>query len=181
MSVGRIIERIESKSDPGAVGIGLELLKLDSESAAFLSQGIDKIVAQAKDGKEHDLTVATKIPSGITIHCNSLSDELAAPKLKQHCEIRKYSQKAQTWFGLTLTPDDAEPRFGLMLDYSWKQDDEMDKLVEALPKAISIADMASKFQQVRSEKVGRNAPCPCGSGLKYKKCCLRSQEYSGRE
>ena len=21
-------------------------------------------------------------------------------------------------------------------------------------------------------KVGRNEPCPCGSGLKYKKCCL---------
>jgi preprotein translocase subunit SecA len=26
----------------------------------------------------------------------------------------------------------------------------------------------------RSEKkVGRNAPCPCGSGKKYKKCCGR--------
>ncbi len=25
-----------------------------------------------------------------------------------------------------------------------------------------------------TEKVGRNAPCPCGSGLKYKKCCLVS-------
>jgi len=24
-----------------------------------------------------------------------------------------------------------------------------------------------------SEKVGRNAPCPCGSGKKYKKCCLK--------
>jgi len=23
----------------------------------------------------------------------------------------------------------------------------------------------------RSEKVGRNDPCPCGSGLKHKKCC----------
>ncbi len=21
-------------------------------------------------------------------------------------------------------------------------------------------------------KTGRNAPCPCGSGKKYKKCCL---------
>jgi preprotein translocase subunit SecA len=21
------------------------------------------------------------------------------------------------------------------------------------------------------EKIGRNAPCPCGSGKKYKKCC----------
>lgn len=28
---------------------------------------------------------------------------------------------------------------------------------------------------VREEpKVGRNDPCPCGSGRKYKKCCGRS-------
>ena len=25
-------------------------------------------------------------------------------------------------------------------------------------------------------KVGRNDPCPCGSGKKYKKCCLKSDE-----
>ena len=24
--------------------------------------------------------------------------------------------------------------------------------------------------QVKGDKVGRNAPCPCGSGRKYKKC-----------
>ncbi|NCX94194.1 MAG: zinc chelation protein SecC [Gammaproteobacteria bacterium] len=23
----------------------------------------------------------------------------------------------------------------------------------------------------QGEKVGRNDPCPCGSGFKYKKCC----------
>ncbi|MGN6136860.1 MAG: SEC-C metal-binding domain-containing protein [Aureliella sp.] len=23
-----------------------------------------------------------------------------------------------------------------------------------------------------AQHVGRNAPCPCGSGKKYKKCCL---------
>jgi len=26
-------------------------------------------------------------------------------------------------------------------------------------------------EPVRSQKVGRNAPCPCGSGKKFKKCC----------
>src|ERR1035437_7856987 len=26
------------------------------------------------------------------------------------------------------------------------------------------------------EKIGRNDPCPCGSGRKYKHCYLRSQE-----
>ncbi|MGZ0051509.1 SEC-C metal-binding domain-containing protein [Brevibacillus gelatini] len=28
-------------------------------------------------------------------------------------------------------------------------------------------------------KVGRNAPCPCGSGKKYKKCCLPQDELRG--
>ena len=27
-------------------------------------------------------------------------------------------------------------------------------------------------------KTGRNAPCPCGSGKKYKKCCLRKADVS---
>jgi len=31
----------------------------------------------------------------------------------------------------------------------------------------------SVHQQRRSSKVGRNDPCPCGSGKKYKQCCLR--------
>jgi hypothetical protein len=25
-------------------------------------------------------------------------------------------------------------------------------------------------------RVGRNEPCPCGSGLKFKRCCLRVEE-----
>ena len=27
---------------------------------------------------------------------------------------------------------------------------------------------------VRSNKIGRNEKCPCGSNLKYKKCCLNN-------
>ncbi len=27
-----------------------------------------------------------------------------------------------------------------------------------------------------NEKVGRNDPCPCGSGKKYKQCCLLKKE-----
>ncbi len=36
----------------------------------------------------------------------------------------------------------------------------------------SIADVVGqKSQPARSTKVGRNEPCPCGSGKKYKHCC----------
>jgi uncharacterized protein len=29
------------------------------------------------------------------------------------------------------------------------------------------------------EKVGRNDPCPCGSGKKYKNCCLQKEQAKG--
>ena len=29
-----------------------------------------------------------------------------------------------------------------------------------------------QLKPIRKEKIGRNDPCPCGSGKKYKKCCL---------
>ncbi|MBT5753301.1 MAG: hypothetical protein HOI33_11435 [Rhodospirillaceae bacterium] len=31
--------------------------------------------------------------------------------------------------------------------------------------------MNPRSNPVTSEKIGRNEPCPCGSGKKYKKCC----------
>jgi hypothetical protein len=34
---------------------------------------------------------------------------------------------------------------------------------------------ASRAQEKTMAKIGRNDPCPCGSGKKYKKCCLQHQ------
>lgn len=34
-------------------------------------------------------------------------------------------------------------------------------------------------ERARGMKVGRNDPCPCGSGRKYKKCCLARNEAGG--
>jgi len=36
---------------------------------------------------------------------------------------------------------------------------------------------STKKQPVRRTKVGRNDPCPCGSGIKFKKCCIRKGIY----
>ena len=34
-------------------------------------------------------------------------------------------------------------------------------------------------KQVHEMKIGRNDPCPCGSGKKFKRCCLHSQKEGG--
>ena len=44
----------------------------------------------------------------------------------------------------------------------------------SMPKAAPKANRVHKQETVRREgpKVGRNDPCPCGSGKKYKNCCM---------
>ena len=43
---------------------------------------------------------------------------------------------------------------------------------EDKPEDISDLERAlNPPQPLTSQKIGRNAPCPCGSGKKYKKCC----------
>ncbi len=60
---------------------------------------------------------------------------------------------------------------------------EKDKGTVHLPsgKSVKSGSEAEKENDSKSAvyhagpKVGRNDPCPCGSGKKYKKCCINSQ------
>jgi len=58
------------------------------------------------------------------------------------------------------------------------QSDEEVKQIEEKQKRDYVlsrgdSDAAPATVKRKSEKVGRNAPCPCGSGKKYKHCCGR--------
>lgn len=56
---------------------------------------------------------------------------------------------------------------------------ELDKLASKANKKSLPSHSADKAITVlpRSvQKIGRNQPCPCGSGMKYKKCCLLKEE-----
>jgi hypothetical protein len=41
------------------------------------------------------------------------------------------------------------------------------------------ASPAAMLSQGRAPKIGRNDPCPCGSGKKFKRCCLRAAQSKG--
>ena len=60
--------------------------------------------------------------------------------------------------------------------------DAQDVAKAAVAGSAATVDI-SKFRKtrpwVRDQKIGRNDPCPCGSGKKYKNCCLATGEYEG--
>jgi len=43
------------------------------------------------------------------------------------------------------------------------------------PKICTLAITTATLDPTTMAKIGRNEPCPCGSGKKYKKCCLAAQ------
>jgi SEC-C motif len=94
----------------------------------------------------------------------SAQDALAA-----HCTGRKYAQRANRWFGLVLRPE-GSLWFGLKLEFPWVQDTGMDELTHGWPKGTIRPPDGIRTRSAR--KISRNAPCPCGSGKKYKKCCM---------
>lgn len=50
--------------------------------------------------------------------------------------------------------------------------DELRRMQGRSGNSSTIASIQGHIvKQARSSKIGRNEPCPCGSGLKYKKCC----------
>jgi hypothetical protein len=64
------------------------------------------------------------------------------------------------------------------MHYHRHEKDPMDhfsqKNIERLYKiSYGTKKKQTKKYQVTKKKIGRNDPCPCGSGNKYKKCCLR--------
>jgi hypothetical protein len=69
--------------------------------------------------------------------------------------------------------EDVEIRLGLKKDR-----------IKPSKYSASIDELNNDFltsnqnQPVRKVKIGRNEPCPCGSGKKYKKCCINLKSSS---
>jgi uncharacterized protein YecA (UPF0149 family) len=52
----------------------------------------------------------------------------------------------------------------------------------ALGSGISLNDLMRRRKtrpMVKNNHIGRNEKCPCGSGKKYKHCCLNEGTYEG--
>lgn len=58
------------------------------------------------------------------------------------------------------------------INFKEEQRQKEDKYLERKKRLYAgLEQRISNPNQAMSEKVGRNNPCPCGSGKKYKKCC----------
>ncbi|WP_454056754.1 SEC-C metal-binding domain-containing protein [Cupriavidus sp. Marseille-Q8015] len=170
-----LIKEIEDRADPATLELGFHLLSMDEDSCRNVHRVLEIIMRKAQlDGKRHDVTLASSTPPcGVSFHCNPTPSPEAIAVLETHCAKRKYQQRAAQWFGVSVSPT-GRVQFGVTLDFPWEASDEMERLTADMKPASKVRDVLPQYsREVRRLKLGRNDRCPCGSGLKHKKCCLR--------
>ncbi|TLS73393.1 hypothetical protein FE246_02570 [Aliarcobacter thereius] len=84
-------------------------------------------------------------------------------QLYQQCELYAYERKINNWFVIIIANDSIDFE---QFYYENKPSELLEKKVACLKEYRLQQTLEAK------KKLGRNETCPCGSGKKYKKCCL---------
>jgi hypothetical protein len=161
-----LIKAIEVAPFGPMIDLVMLLYQLSGSAMEELADGIDGVLhsAQMKGSSDFTLGFAN---TGLTVHANFAARSEAESRLAAHMTLRKYSQKADQWFGLCLSPATGAIRFGQKAAFPWRFDGKVNQMVSQLAKPPRQAPAVRQ-----GHKLGRNDPCHCGSGKKYKKCHL---------
>ena len=131
----------------------------------------DRFILAAKDLKAKCLReekslrmgVVSRDQKGFSYVCDYRDEGKLTEHLTEYCAVRKYQTKSDMWLGLggIATSDRLFDRV-IFNNTPWEVDTNMEKIAKAIytnPKSTES-----------KKKIGRNDPCFCGSGIKYKKC-----------
>jgi hypothetical protein len=170
--IAQMLREIEDKEEPAVIEFGFMLLTLGEDTVMQADRYIRRInKSTCSDGKPHDFTMnLSSASSGLTFHCSNLPFQSAQRALYVHCVRRKYVEHAASWFGVCLNPGDLKIRTGVTQQHEWEPDATLDAMTRGMATGtIGVSNPKSPAQT--QPKIGRNDPCPCGSGKKFKKCC----------
>ena len=102
---------------------------------------------------------------------NSDNAEELGKNLLTLCLVNKYKNKGDVWIGFGSLKNSYN-----MIDIVTFNDQkwEYNKKLERISKIMLEGKGQGRYIRT-GKKIGRNEKCPCGSGLKYKKCCGKNK------
>ena len=158
-----IFDEIEYKSSDEIIDYLSEKLIYEYE------EKIKKVPQEVTDEFEKAITLRV-IDTHWMEHINTMAHLREGIHLRSYAQnnpLREYKTEGYALFDELLSKIDAQATTYL-LKAEVRQNSERKKVAEGV--ANDGKDKVSKGPK-KSQKIGRNQPCPCGSGKKYKQCC----------
>lgn len=178
LDVSEILESVNQNllSDP------LEIKELEELDADTLTETIYNEVIKEYDKRTDEIPVEIRdeFEKAVTLkvidthwmdHINEMSllrEGIGLRGYGQENPLRAYTAEGYELFDNLLDTIDMDvTRF--LLHAEVRQNTERKQVAKG--SAVEDTNKIKKKQPKRVQKVGRNDPCPCGSGKKYKQCC----------
>ena len=181
LDVSEILEDVNQNllKDP------LELDELEELDPETLSKTIyDEVVKEYEDKlKDIPVEIKNEFEKAISLkvidthwmeHINEMSllrEGIGLRGYAQENPLRAYTAEGYEMFDNLLDIIDANiTRF--LIKAEIRQNIERKQVIKG--QAVENPNKVKKATPKRVKKIGRNEPCPCGSGKKYKQCCGRN-------
>lgn len=174
--IREIIRFLEGSAIPDRVFLSNFLLDLPFDRREQFSSQIDELLTRQKEiGRMLALYAPTPFRYCVFV---------------RQPGVRPMSERERSDYVYSIILYNQEPD-RLRIDLRYDQNDKLEKLefILCLSTEIRQEQRAELYRQARTnavgrtkrylretgkKEIGRNEPCPCGSGKKYKKCCGRS-------
>lgn len=167
-----IVDLLSQSNKPRRAEISAYLLDLSGAWREKISNGIDEELARQPTTKRPK-PLSTHGGVNLTMYCwtESWARRDAAEALAHARTVLLVNDDRRRLL-LELSYTDQ----GVLRDATWQWVDLSGIPVALLPRLRNNAEKLRQRRVAKAKterrKIGRNEPCPCGSGKKYKKCCL---------
>lgn len=170
MRMREVISWLSEHGGSGRARTAAALLDLDGETRKFLFDGMERELERAGQGS----------PPKVISSFGDVRLTLSASLLPRY--PRKHEEAVEFTRALMAAHSEADR---LLLEATYRDGGELVAFRSttvsntglAIPSLQKLEDRGQRIRAVRlsaaGTKLGRNDLCPCGSGKKYKKCCLR--------
>lgn len=151
-------QMIEVISEGLKASVDERFAKFEAEELSALKELLEGKTEEAKNHKE---TIASAVNQGI-LYVSEDNDDLAFTMPEEFVgQLDKVEEKV-------------EP-----VEKAEKPADKVKEATRPIPYTTRRRRTQEVEQRIIGEKVGRNDPCPCGSGKKYKKCHWTEHQKDG--
>jgi hypothetical protein len=173
--IRELLDGLRSGDDDDARWISFALLTMSDRGLGALAHMMQKV---REDAPESGMLRRFTHKDGDTVISIVASIDVGPGLLYERtffrAAVEKYRLKAERSVGIGIMLNDSSRPFHCAVwgEHPWEYDEKMEELIQNEPP----------FLPVPGQKMpGRNKPCICGSGKKFKKCCLPKIEATRRD
>ena len=160
-----LVQEMEESPVPGRTALAMEILGLGAQSHRRILDVLSILPGRLQ--QRHVPQSGTFVREGVGVSLWLTENLTSDVEERLHFEdaCNKHDRKVDEWLsGVFEMGADGPTLKRVFRDTEpWKENHEMDEVVQTLRDV--------KFEKrIGNKPPGRNDPCPCGSGKKYKKC-----------